>query len=123
MPLPREDTRSLRLLWHDGRVAVHGRRGARCVYDLAERVYPNGPVASTTEFEDSWLFIGLRENGIANERHLLGYLTAVDLDAAARKRVIARNLKARRIVEVRAEGIPGASYALPEHLDQLSRVP
>ena len=26
MPMPREDTRSLRLLWHDGRVAVTTRR-------------------------------------------------------------------------------------------------
>ncbi|WP_419163874.1 DNA glycosylase AlkZ-like family protein [Candidatus Palauibacter sp.] len=45
----REDKRSLKLLWHDGRLAVSDRRHFRCIYDLAERVYPEGPVASPTE--------------------------------------------------------------------------
>ncbi|MDH3426789.1 MAG: winged helix DNA-binding domain-containing protein, partial [Gemmatimonadota bacterium] len=37
-PLDDEDKRSLKLLWHGGRVAVSGRRHFRIVYDLAERV-------------------------------------------------------------------------------------
>ncbi len=36
----KEDTRSLKLLWHAGKVAIRERRHFRCVYDLAERVYP-----------------------------------------------------------------------------------
>ena len=117
MPLPKEDKRSLKLLWHQGRVGIRTRRHFRCVYDLADRVYPSGAPASATDFEDSWLFIGLSGNGIASERHLENYFTAPSLGAAARKRVIARNLKRKRIVEVRVEGLAGRFYALPEHLD------
>jgi uncharacterized protein YcaQ len=123
MPMPKEDKRSLKLLWHDGRVAISERRHFRCVYDLAERVYPEGEAATPTEFEDSWLLIGLSGNGIANERHLLNYWTAPRLNADTRRRVIARNLKASRIVEVRVEGLRGPCYALPEHLDVLAHLP
>lgn len=123
MPLPKEDKRSLKLLWHQGRVGIRARRHFRCVYDLAERVHPNGSPASATEFEDSWLFIGLSGNGVASERHLSNYFTAPDLSAEERKRVIARNLKKGRIVEVRVEGLAGRFYALPDHLDGIEGLP
>lgn len=123
MPLPKEDKRSLKLMWHDGRVAVRTRRHFRCVYDLAERVYPAGPIASPSEFEDSWLFVGLSGNGIASEAHLASYVTAPALQAQDRRKVIARNLKAGRIVEVRVEDRATPYYALPEHLDALDGLP
>ena len=119
MPLPKEDKRSLKLLWHDGRVGIRSRRHFRCVYDLAERVYPPGSPASVTEFEDSWLLIGLSGNGVASEGHLENYFTGPSLSAADRKRVIARNVKKGQVVEVRVEGREGRFYALPEHLDGL----
>ena len=119
----KEDKRSLALLWHDGRVAVSGRRHFRCIYDVAERVYPDGPVASLTEYRDSWLLIGLSGCGIAPERHLVNYLTAPELNAAERRRVIARNLRKKRIVEVDVEGLRGPCYALPEHLEAIDRLP
>ena len=118
-----EDKRSLKLLWHDGRVAVSGRRHFRCIYDVAERVYPDGPAASLTEFHDSWLLAGLSGCGIAPERHLVNYFTGPELNAAERRRVIARNLRARRIVEVEVEGVRGPCYALPEHLGGIGDVP
>jgi uncharacterized protein YcaQ len=121
--LPKEDKRSLKLLWHAGRVAVAARRHFRCVYDLAERVYPEGPAASLSELEDSWLLVGLAGNGIATERHLTNYLTSPTLQAASRKRVIARNLERKRIVEVRVDGLAGPCYALPEHLEGLADLP
>ncbi|HEX9735519.1 MAG TPA: crosslink repair DNA glycosylase YcaQ family protein [Thermoanaerobaculia bacterium] len=123
MPLPKEDKRSLKLLWHDGRVAVARRRHFRCVYDLAERVYPEASPATPAEYEDSWLFAGLAGNGIAGERHLANYFTAPDLHAPDRRRVIARNLRHGRIVEVRVDGQRGAFYALPEQLDSLDTLP
>ena len=61
----KEDKRALELLWRRGVVAVHGRRHFRRVYDLAERVYPDGPVALPSEYEDSWLLTGLSGNGVA----------------------------------------------------------
>lgn len=123
MPMPKEDTRSLKLLWHDGRVAVRRRRHFRCVYDLAERVYPEGPTASTREFEDSWLLVGLSGNGVANERHLANYVTGPSPVAAERKRIIDRNLKNGRIQAVRVQDMRGTFYALPEHLESIDQVP
>ena len=123
MLLPKEDKRSLKVLWHDGRVAIRCRRHFRCVYDLAERVYPAHPTATTAEMEDSWLLIGLSGNGVASERHLANYLTAPDLNAPDRKRVITRNLRKGRIVEVRVAGLSGRFYALPEHLDGAADTP
>ncbi len=123
MPLPKEDKRALQLLWHAGRVAVCNRRHFRRAYDLAERVYPDLQPASLGAFEDSWLFIGLSGNGIASEQHLVNYWMAPDLAAAARRRVITRNLKKKLIVETQVDGLRGPFFALPKHLDNLFRVP
>jgi len=121
--LPKEDKRTLKLHWHSGKIAVHSRRHFRCVYDLAERIYPEGPASTVTEYEDSWLLRGLSGNGIANERHLVNYFTSPELKAAERKRVIARTLRSGRVVEVRVSGARGSFYALPEHLDELDAIP
>jgi uncharacterized protein YcaQ len=123
MPIAKEDTRSLKLLWHAGRVAVSSRRHFRCVYDLAERVYPEGGAATTREFEDSWLFQGLSGNGVASEAHLANYMTAPNPKAAERKKIIARNLRKKSIVELRVSGHRGPFYALPEHPDRLGELP
>ena len=119
----REDKRSLKLLWHDGRLAVSDRRHFRCVYDLAERVYPEGAAASTAEYHDSWLLTALSGCGVGPERHFVNYFTAPALNAAERRRVIARNLRRKRIVEVEVEGLGGPCYALPEHLDTIDELP
>jgi len=123
MPLSKEDKRTLKLLWHDGRVAVRSRRHFRCLYDIADRVYPRVDPAGTRELEDSWLLIGLSGNGIASERHLVNYMTAPTLRSAERKQVIERNLKRGRIVKVRVKDARGPFYALPEHLDALDDAP
>ena len=118
-----EDKRSLKLLWHDGRVAVAGRRHFRCAYDVAERVYPDGPAASLTEYHDSWLLIALSGCGIAPERHLVNYFTGPELNAAERRRTITRNLRRKRIVKVQVAGLRGPCYALPEHLETIDDLP
>jgi uncharacterized protein YcaQ len=123
MPMPKEDGRSLKLLWHSGRLAISSRTNGRLVYDLAERIYPAGEPATPREYEDSWLFIGLAGNGVASEKHLTGYFTAPALKAPDRKRVIARNLAAGTIVEVRVAGQPGRYYARPEDLEGADRLP
>ena len=116
----KEDTRSLKLLWHAGRVAIRSRRHFRCIYDLAERVYPEVAPALAAEYADSWLLRGLRGNGVTSVRHLDNYFTAPGLTAADRRRVIARNLKRGQVVEVRVEGRREPFFALPEHLDGLA---
>ena len=123
IPIPKEDKRSLKLLWHDGRVAIRTRRHFRCVYDLAERVYPEGPVATPTEYEDSWLLAGLSGNGVVSEGHLTNYITGPSPLAPVRKRILQRNLRRKRIVEVRVRGRRGAFYATPEHLEALDDAP
>ena len=111
------------LLWHDGRVAVTTRRSFRRVYDLAERVYPATDPASTAAYEDSWLLTGLSGNGVATERHLAGYITGPSPSAADRKRVLTRNLRAGRIVEVEVPGLRGPFYGLPEQVEALGTLP
>jgi uncharacterized protein YcaQ len=116
MPLAKADKRALQLLWHEGQAAVATRRHFRRVYDLAERVYPEGPAASLAEYHDSWLFAGLSGNGIASAEHLDNYVTGPRLTAPERRKVLARALRAKRIVEVAVDGLRGPFYALPEHL-------
>ncbi len=122
IPLPKEDKRTLKLLWHAGRLGVSGRRHFRISYDLAERLYPEGGTARTAEFEDSWLQIGLSGNGVASERHLAGYWTAPELYAEGRSAVLERSLKRRSIIEVHVEGIKGRFFARPEDLDNLGQL-
>jgi len=121
-PLAREDKRSLTMLWHGGRVAIDTRRHFRRVYDLADRVYPGSEVVSRAAWEDSWLLLGLSGNGIASEAQLVHYISATALKAPDRTRVLERNLRARRIVEVRLEGSEERHFALPEHLEQADRL-
>lgn len=123
MPLAKEDKRSLKLLWHSGRIAIRTRRHFRCVYDLAERVLPDGEPATPSDFEDSWLLTGLSGNGIATEGHLTNYITGPGPKQDVRKRVIARNLRKGRIVEVRVDGSRGRWFALPEHVEGIDEIP
>jgi uncharacterized protein YcaQ len=123
IPFPKEDKRSLKLLWHGGRVAIRSRRHFRCVYDLAERVYPEGDAATPTEYEDSWLLAGLSGNGIVSEAHLVNYITGPSPLRPVRKRILSRHLRKRRIVEVRVRGLRGPFYATPEHLEALAHAP
>lgn len=112
----REDKRSLKLLWHSGRLAVSGRKHFRLIYDLAERIYPEGTAARQSQYEDSWLMIGLAGNGIASERHLVGYWTAPELYADSRRAVIERCVKRGSVVEVRVKDSRGKFLARPEDL-------
>ncbi|MEZ4415809.1 MAG: crosslink repair DNA glycosylase YcaQ family protein [Gemmatimonadota bacterium] len=122
-PLTKEDGRSLKLLWHEGKLAVHDRRHFRCVYDLAERVYPDAKAARARDAEDSWLLIGLSGNGVAPERHLVGYWTAHAASAAERKRVLERALRSGRVTPVKVGSERTPWYMLSEHLDALSELP
>jgi len=115
----REDKRSLKLLWHSGQLAVSRRKHFRLLYDLAERVYPEGRAARQAEYEESWLLIGLSGNGVANERHLAGYWTAPELYADTRRAVIDRCLRRGSVVRVRVEGMRGSFLARPEDLAEL----
>jgi len=119
----KEDKQSLRILWHAGKAAISSRRHFRRVYDLAERVYPEEEPASGFDLEDSWLLIGLRGNGIASEKHLIQYWTGPKPAAAMRQRIIARNLRKKRILAVHLYGFDQTFYALPEHLEQLGTAP
>jgi len=119
----KQEKLALELLWRKGELAVSDRRHFRRVYDLSDRVYPEGPISSRAECEDSWLWRGLSGNGIASERHLSSYFTSPRLMAPERRRVLDRNLNAKRIVEIELPGLPAAFFATPETLDTMSRLP
>lgn len=112
---PKEDKRSLGLLWHAGKLAIDSRLRFRKQFDLAERVYPVDTLAaSIKQYHDSWLLIGLRGNGFASESHLKYYWTAPSLNAEERRAVIQRNLRERTIVAVQVEGCKETYYVLQE---------
>lgn len=130
--MPKEDKRTLQFLWHSGRIAVAARRHFRRVYDLSERIYPQANAATRRAEEDAWLLRGLSGNGVACEAHLVNYLTAAGLKAPTRRKVIERNLRAGRVLEVCVEDLPVSHekragkapgqtrwLALPEHLELL----
>lgn len=118
-----EDKRSLKVLWHSGRIAIHERRHFRILYDLAERVYPEGDAVSLAAYQDSWLARGLRGNGVASQAHLANYITGPSLTAGERDRVLNRALRRRVVLEVELDGFPGRWFVLPEHLELLGSVP
>ena len=99
---------------------MSGRRHFRRVYDLAERVYPEGRAATRREEEDAWLLRGLSGHGVASEAHLVGYVTASGLKAADRRRVLERACKAGRVVEVEVAGRDGRWFARPEDLEGIA---
>ncbi len=119
----KQEKMALEILWRKGELAISGRRHFRRLYDLAERVYPEGPTSSKGEYEDSWLFTGLGGNGIASEKHLSNYFTSPRLKAPVRRAVIARNLKKKRILPVEVPGQSDIYYATAETLDKLARLP
>ena len=121
--IPKEDKRSLQLLWHAGKLAVHGRKHFRKIYDQAKNIYPACRTASTTQFHDSWLLIGLSGCGIASEKHLVNYITGPNLKAPERREVLARNLRKKTIVEVKVGGFDGRWFALPELLEGIDELP
>lgn len=120
--MPKEDKRSLNLLWHAGKVAICGRRHFRKVYDLAANVYPQQEVASLRQYQDSWLLVGLSGNGIASAKHLSNYITGPNLKADERQQVIERNLRQKKIVEVRVQGASDRFFAMPEVLDDIDAI-
>ena len=119
----KEDKEVLERYWRKGIVAIADRRSFRRVYDLAERVYPVGPIATPTQYDDSWLTTGLRAHGIASVRHLDGYFRTPHLTGAKRQQVIARALKRRDVVEVQVEGQADTYYARPQDLEGLDDLP
>lgn len=119
----KEDKEALERYWRGGRVAISSRRSFRRVYDLAERVYPDGPTATTARYQDGWLQTGLRGNGVASVRHLDGYFTAPRLTADARRTVIARALRRKEAVEVEVEGQTDTFLARPEDLEGIEDLP
>ena len=119
----KEDKEALERYWRRGVVAIADRRCFRRVYDLAERVYPDGPAATPSQYEDSWLSTGLRANGIASVRHLHGYFGTPHLTGAKRQQVIQRALKRHQVVEVRVDGLPDTFLARPEDLEGIDTLP
>ena len=119
----KEDKRSLLVLWHTGKVAITRRHHFRRVYDLASRVYPEATPASAAEYDESWLLIGLRGNGIASEEHLTGYWTGPAPAAAARRKIISRLERQGKVRAVTVRGFEPPFYALPEHLDRVGSLP
>ncbi|MEZ5338620.1 MAG: crosslink repair DNA glycosylase YcaQ family protein [bacterium] len=112
---------ALELLLCFGDVMVSERRGFQRVYDLRERVLPDGTDMREPDEEELAEFIirrTLQAFGIAREleiRHMLRTSRLVDIRAA-----LSRMLNSGELVSLSVEGLPGRNwYALPQLLDSL----
>lgn len=117
--MPKEDKRSMQLLWHSGKIAICGRKHFRKIYDLATNVYDEVQAATTVDYHNSWLMAGLSGCGIASEKHLVGYITGPALKSPERKKVLDRNLRSGRIVPVAVSGFKDSFFATEECLEAL----
>lgn len=121
--IPKEDKRSLQLLWHSGKLAIHSRNHFRKVYDLAENIYPACRPATKNQYLDSWLLTGLKGCGVATESHLVNYFTGPNLKAPERRTVIDRNIKNKKVLEIEVQGDDSKWYATPESLEEMKNLP
>lgn len=121
--LPKEDKRSLQLLWHAGKVAICDRKHFRKFYDVAERIYPKVQPSTLAQYHDTWWQLGLSGCGIAPESHLVNYITGPNLKADERAKSLGRNLRTGKIVEVRMTDSRQRCFALPELLEGIDQLP
>jgi uncharacterized protein len=110
---------ALEYLWRTGEAAIAGRINFHKIYDLAERVLPEGHAAPAPAAEEhvEWACrTALERLGIATPGELAGFWDAISIEEA--KDWCRRAAEAGEIVPVQVEAVDGsrpqASYAVPD---------
>jgi uncharacterized protein YcaQ len=112
---------ALEMLFWRGELMIRERRGFERIYDLIERVLPEGTATRMPEPGELGRFIvqrALAALGIANEKEIRDYIRIGD------KNLIANSLKemlaSTEIVPLAVEDTSGAFYAMPDVLAKAS---
>ena len=118
---------ALEWLWRTGQLTIAGRDGFQKVYDLAERVIPDGHHSADISHETVVLWAcesALDQLGFATSSEVQAYWNAVDI---ATVKAWAQGALARGdVVEVAVQGATGAVktvLARPDILDRLAEIP
>jgi uncharacterized protein len=99
---------ALDLLFNTGELMIHERRNFQRVYDLAERVLPADADVQQPAPDEARRFMArevLRTRGLADDRHLRGWLTK-----AAFARAMGEMMEAGEALEIEVEGDEGQRY-------------
>ena len=114
---------ALELLFWRGELMISERRGFERIYDLTERVLPQGTDTRVPDPGELGRFIvnrALAALGIASEREILDYIRVGDRRTVAS--AVKQMLASAEIVCLEVEGQEGQAYALPEALERASRM-
>jgi uncharacterized protein len=114
---------ALDLLFNTGELMIHERRNFQRVYDLAERVLPadadGDQIVREPDPDEARRFMArevLRTRGLADDRHLRGWLTK-----AAFARTMSELVEAGEALEIEVEGDDGRRYyALADAMERAS---
>lgn len=122
-----EGKRAVEILFHQGRVAVSGRRNFERLYDLPERVFPphvlSAVVPSPDDSKKQLLVLAAKAHGIGTARDLAGYFHIEGwydrsrTDGRLRSelpRLMAELVEEQRLQPVRVDGWQEQAYTLPQ---------
>ncbi len=115
--------RALERLFLEGKLMIRERKGFQKVYDLTERVVPNGVNTTTPtldEYADYLIDKGIRSYGLVSESEMAYLRRGMRKVIASRAR---ERLHAGEVVRIRVKGLDDQEYfCLPEAIDQSYRV-
>jgi uncharacterized protein len=112
---------ALEMLFWRGELMIRERSGFERVYDLTERVLPEGTDTRLPTSEELGRFIVSRAIfalGVANEKDIRDYIRIGDRFIVAK--LLREMLVAAEIVRLSVEGQNGVFYALPDVLEKVS---
>jgi uncharacterized protein YcaQ len=112
---------ALEMLFWRGELMISERRGFQRIYDLTERVLPQGTNVELPTAEELGRFIvrrALTALGVASEKEIRDYIRIGDKDIVAK--ALKEMLASEVIVRLNVEGQGGVVYALPKVLQEVS---
>jgi len=115
---------ALEMLFWQGKLMITERRKFQRVYDLAERVLPDGTNLSYPDDKELGRFLvkrALSAYGVASAREIIDHIHGAGRDLIIK--VIKEMLNAGEIMEIDVDGIKGGTYcAQPELLEIASKL-
>ena len=113
---------ALELLFWRGELMIRERQGFQRIYDLTERVLPEGTDTQPPTADELGRFIvrrALTALGVASEKEIRDYIRIGDKSIVAN--ALKEMLAASEIVRLSVEGQSGVVYALPKVLEEVRR--
>jgi uncharacterized protein len=114
--------RALEQLFQEGKLMVARRQGFQKVYDLAERVLPEGmdtTMPSKEEFAEYLVLSAVRSQGLVTQKEIAYLRKGQDTEVG---KALRRLCDAKKILPVKAEGREEVYFALPSAIKKIKPV-